>query len=285
MTQLAFGRFMITGSLMLSPLRRLRAKLRGCDSTLYRNVRHAGRLTCVIVGEGPSEEVLERARRDGAKVVGEVEVEEHWGLFDSRDERLSRLRSLAQRPASYETWIEIATVLELWPCDPTLEIAVRYVQDLTHHWPEHHKVGFVHWWHRAASSGGDLRLELAHGLNLENQCPGSASLMLGLLTRNVDPSQIAHLTINTRQLRSLAAQSSRWPVLRSLRICPARPTQPDPWHTPPDPSAPFAGGVLLRLDHNNFPGLRHIHLEGPTTPAVREAVRKRLPRLETLTTP
>lgn len=233
--RLARGKFLILGELALTPRRRLRSVLRGCDATIYRSARKSGRLTGVILGDHVQTSDFP-TRPGGAAWISEVELEERWGFLDDTNDRLTRLRGLVQEGApTRECWLEIITLLTVWPTGEGVEIGLRYVTERTASWPDAVKVGFVRWSERALAGTREPRLALVRALDLaaiEHHGHHTSRELIEALIATY-PEELAHLRVTIRQLRALARLDLLGAVpWKSLDVCASRRQREDqhePW--------------------------------------------------------
>ena len=164
------------------PKRRLRAILKACGAIVVGHVTwHAGRLKipvdAVIYGTGTLER--DAPRWPNAPSIRdtwyELEVIEALGLELSQQARFERLRELVHDDIDDDDWYQVCCLLEVWPNDSSLGIAVDYVRAHTEAAPAHRLVGLPRWLLRVASGHQEPRLEVVRHAVLPRRSLGSAA--------------------------------------------------------------------------------------------------------------
>jgi hypothetical protein len=188
--------------------------LKGCDVSLYRDLRRIGAKASVALlgGADTDQDALKRWQQQHERELRVVEEEELLHLLRiewSIDQRLSELRSLLHQPASEATWDAICQELELWPNDGSIDIAARYIQDQTSSWSESiTQRPLKRWVKRALAGQPDGRLQIARDLLLSWQSIPNAASATRLL--DLASPELRGIHLSTKRLAADEALPPSW---------------------------------------------------------------------------
>jgi hypothetical protein len=126
------------------------------------------------------------------------------------DALFGQLRSILQRPASRETWVELCDQLDLWPSDKLEQLGLPYALDIVTRWPADVARKAPHRWVNRLVAGRDvallclttsLELYTYHGSREQHAAALAASPHL----QNLITLDLAHNTIGEAGAAALAA--------------------------------------------------------------------------------